>query len=149
HCGDAGKWLWLCDVAPSHGRVARADERPRQRLRQRRLARGRAAAFDPRQGRPHRRGARWRTHRSMPRRHADRSAPQPWAHQNGPIGEGRIIDGCVACPWHGYQYRLEDGCAPPPFTEKLVTYRVRIARGMVEVDPRPLAPGTSAAMRYE
>src|SRR6516165_6367885 len=25
------------------------------------------------------------------------------AHQNGPIGEGRIIDGCVTCPWHGYQ----------------------------------------------
>jgi nitrite reductase/ring-hydroxylating ferredoxin subunit len=36
------------------------------------------------------------------------------AHQNGPIGEGRIIDGCVTCPWHGYQYRLADGCAPPP-----------------------------------
>ena len=71
------------------------------------------------------------------------------AHQNGPIGEGRIIDGCVTCPWHGYQYRLEDGCAPPPFTEKLVTYRVRIAHGVVEVDPRPLPLGTSAAMRYE
>src|SRR6516165_155197 len=71
------------------------------------------------------------------------------AHQNGPIGEGRIIDGCVTCPWHGYQYRLEDGCAPPPFTEKLVAYRVRIARGVVEVDPRPLPPGTSAAMRCE
>jgi nitrite reductase/ring-hydroxylating ferredoxin subunit/DMSO/TMAO reductase YedYZ heme-binding membrane subunit len=71
------------------------------------------------------------------------------AHQNGPIGEGRIIDGCVTCPWHGYQYRLEDGCAPPPFTEKLITYRVRIAHGVVEVDPRPLPPGTTAAMRYE
>jgi nitrite reductase/ring-hydroxylating ferredoxin subunit/DMSO/TMAO reductase YedYZ heme-binding membrane subunit len=71
------------------------------------------------------------------------------AHQNGPIGEGRIIDGCVTCPWHGYQYRLEDGCAPPPFTEKLVTYRVRLAHGVVEVDPRPLPPGTSAALRYE
>ena len=71
------------------------------------------------------------------------------AHQNGPIGEGRIIDGCVTCPWHGYQYRLEDGCAPPPFTEKLVTYRVRIAHGVVEVDPRPLPPGTPAAIRYE
>jgi nitrite reductase/ring-hydroxylating ferredoxin subunit/DMSO/TMAO reductase YedYZ heme-binding membrane subunit len=71
------------------------------------------------------------------------------AHQNGPIGEGRIIDGCVTCPWHGYQYRLEDGRAPPPFTEKLVTYRVRIAHGVVEVDPRPLPPGTAAAVRYE
>jgi nitrite reductase/ring-hydroxylating ferredoxin subunit/DMSO/TMAO reductase YedYZ heme-binding membrane subunit len=71
------------------------------------------------------------------------------AHQNGPIGEGRIIDGCVTCPWHGYQYRLEDGCAPPPFTEKLITYRVRIVHGMVEVDPRPLPPGTPAAVRFD
>ena len=51
------------------------------------------------------------------------------AHQNGPIGEGRIINGCVTCPWHGYEYRLEDGCAPPPFTEKLATYRVRLRDG--------------------
>lgn len=69
------------------------------------------------------------------------------AHQNGPIGEGRIVDGCVICPWHGYQYRLADGCAPPPFTEKLATYRVRINRGTVEVDPHPLPPGTPAAIR--
>ena len=71
------------------------------------------------------------------------------AHQNGPIGEGRIIDGYVTCPWHGYQYRLADGCAPPPFTEKVATYRVRIAHGVVEVDPRALPPGTAAAIRYE
>ncbi len=68
------------------------------------------------------------------------------AHQNGPLGEGRIVDGCITCPWHGYQYRLDDGCAPPPFTEKLVTYRVRLRDGLVEVDPRPLPPGTAAAM---
>jgi nitrite reductase/ring-hydroxylating ferredoxin subunit/DMSO/TMAO reductase YedYZ heme-binding membrane subunit len=68
------------------------------------------------------------------------------AHQNGPLGEGRIIDGCITCPWHGYQYKLEDGCAPPPFTEKLVTYKVRIKRGNVEVDPRPLPAGTRAAI---
>ena len=68
------------------------------------------------------------------------------AHQNGPLGEGRIVDGCVTCPWHGYQYRLEDGCAPPPFTEKLATYRVRINAGVVEVDPRPLPPGTRVAL---
>jgi nitrite reductase/ring-hydroxylating ferredoxin subunit len=70
------------------------------------------------------------------------------AHQNGPIGEGEIIDGCVTCPWHGYQYRLEDGCAPAPFTEKLATYRVRVTQGVIEVDPRPLPPGTAAAITY-
>jgi nitrite reductase/ring-hydroxylating ferredoxin subunit len=71
------------------------------------------------------------------------------AHQNGPLGEGRVIDGCVTCPWHGYQYRLADGCAPPPFHEKLVTYRVRLNGGTVEVDPRPLPPGTRASIRVQ
>ncbi|MEZ5667244.1 MAG: ferric reductase-like transmembrane domain-containing protein [Alphaproteobacteria bacterium] len=64
------------------------------------------------------------------------------AHQNGPLGEGRILDGCVTCPWHGFQYRLEDGCAPAPFTEKLSTYRLRIRNGVIEIDPRALPPGT-------
>jgi nitrite reductase/ring-hydroxylating ferredoxin subunit len=69
------------------------------------------------------------------------------AHQNGPLGEGRIIDGCITCPWHGYQYRLADGCAPAPFTERLVTHRVRLNAGVVEVDPNPLPPGTPAAIK--
>src|ERR1041385_26476 len=69
------------------------------------------------------------------------------AHQNGPLGEGRIIDGCITCPWHGYQYRLSDGCAPEPFTERLTTFRVRLNRGIVEVDPKPLPPGTPASIR--
>lgn len=64
-------------------------------------------------------------------------------HQGGPLGEGRVIDGCITCPWHGFQYRPEDGCSPPPFTEKVATYRVKLdARGHVMVDPEPLAPGT-------
>jgi nitrite reductase/ring-hydroxylating ferredoxin subunit/DMSO/TMAO reductase YedYZ heme-binding membrane subunit len=67
------------------------------------------------------------------------------AHQNGPLGEGRVVDGCVTCPWHGFQYRLEDGCAPPPYTERIATYRVRIEAGRVWVDPRPNPPGTRVA----
>ncbi|MAE65145.1 MAG: (2Fe-2S)-binding protein [Phycisphaeraceae bacterium] len=65
------------------------------------------------------------------------------AHQNGPLGEGRIVDGCVTCPWHGYQYRPGDGTSPPPFTEKVPTYRVHVEKGRVLVDPDPLAPGTA------
>ena len=63
-----------------------------------------------------------------------------------PIGEGRIIDGWITCPWHGYQYRLADGCAPPPYTDKLATYRLRLRNGIVEVDPHELPPGTPAAI---
>ena len=63
-------------------------------------------------------------------------------HQNGPLGEGRIIDGCVTCPWHGYQYRPESGSAPSPFKEKIPTLRVKVVEGAVFVHPRPNAPGT-------
>jgi DMSO/TMAO reductase YedYZ heme-binding membrane subunit/nitrite reductase/ring-hydroxylating ferredoxin subunit len=63
-------------------------------------------------------------------------------HQGGPLGEGRIIDGCVTCPWHGYQYLPESGASPPPFLEKVASYRTRIAGNRVLVDPVPNAPGT-------
>jgi sulfoxide reductase heme-binding subunit YedZ len=63
-------------------------------------------------------------------------------HQNGPLGEGRIIDGCITCPWHGYQYLPETGASPPPFTERVPTFRVRVVNSRVFVDPRPLPPGT-------
>jgi len=64
------------------------------------------------------------------------------AHQGGPLGEGRIIDGCITCPWHGYQYLPASGSSPPPFTEKIPTYRVRIEARRIFVDPRPFPPGT-------
>ncbi|MGI9407138.1 MAG: Rieske 2Fe-2S domain-containing protein [Hyphomicrobiaceae bacterium] len=63
------------------------------------------------------------------------------AHQNGPLGEGRIIGGCVTCPWHGFQYRLADGRSPAPFTEMVPTYRLRIDGQTVLVDPDANAPG--------
>ena len=66
-------------------------------------------------------------------------------HQNGPLGEGKIVDGCVTCPWHGYQYLPESGASPPPFTEKVATFRTRIVGGRVWVDPKPNPPGTPVA----
>ena len=63
-------------------------------------------------------------------------------HQGGPLGEGRIVDGCVTCPWHGFQYG-PDGAAPPPFTEKIPAFRTRIINGRVFVDPEPLPLGAT------
>jgi len=63
-------------------------------------------------------------------------------HQNGPLGEGHILDGCITCPWHGYQYQPESGAAPAPFKEKVPTFRVKVVRGIVLVHPLPNAPGT-------
>ncbi|MCK6456388.1 MAG: ferric reductase-like transmembrane domain-containing protein [Phycisphaerae bacterium] len=65
------------------------------------------------------------------------------AHQGGPLGEGKIIDGCITCPWHGWQYRPADGRSPPPFAEKIHTYRVRVVGRRIQVDPTPLPPGTA------
>ena len=64
------------------------------------------------------------------------------AHQGGPLHEGKVINGCATCPWHGYQYLPAKGQSPPPYTETLPTYRVRLTSGRVEVDPNPLPPGT-------
>lgn len=63
-------------------------------------------------------------------------------HQGGPLGEGRVLDGCVTCPWHGYQYLPDSGTSPPPFTEKVPTFNLRVENGVVWVDPRPNPPGT-------
>jgi methionine sulfoxide reductase heme-binding subunit len=63
-------------------------------------------------------------------------------HQNGPLGEGKIIDGCVTCPWHGYQYLPGNGCSPPPFTEKVATYDLRLQANEVWVNPVPYPDGT-------
>jgi len=63
-------------------------------------------------------------------------------HQNGPLGEGRVIDGCITCPWHGYQYLPDTGSSPPPFTEKIPTFRVAVRAGRVWLHPAPLPAGT-------
>lgn len=62
-------------------------------------------------------------------------------HQNGPLGEGRIIDGCITCPWHGYQYLPNNGTSPPPFTEKVATYSVMIKDNKIWVNPAANAEG--------
>jgi nitrite reductase/ring-hydroxylating ferredoxin subunit/DMSO/TMAO reductase YedYZ heme-binding membrane subunit len=63
-------------------------------------------------------------------------------HQNGPLGEGRVIDGLITCPWHGYQYRPHDGCSPPPFNEKVSTYKLKLDGEQIYIKGAALDPGT-------
>lgn len=65
-------------------------------------------------------------------------------HQNGPLGEGIIVYGCITCPWHGYQYQPDTGASPPPFVEKVPTFNVRVKNGRVFVHPKPNPAGTKA-----
>ena len=63
-------------------------------------------------------------------------------HQGGPLGEGKIIDGCITCPWHGYQYLPSNGQSPPPFTEKVATYQLKCIDNMVYINPKGFEEGT-------
>lgn len=67
------------------------------------------------------------------------------AHQNGPLGEGKIVDCLVTCPWHGFQYDVRNGQSPAPFTEKVPTYLVKVEGGAVFVNPAANPPGTAVA----
>ncbi|MFA8449177.1 MAG: Rieske 2Fe-2S domain-containing protein [Bacteroidales bacterium] len=63
-------------------------------------------------------------------------------HQNGPLGEGKVVDGCVTCPWHGFQYVAEKGMAPPPFTEKISTYNLKLQGNTIFISPKANPEGT-------
>ena len=67
-------------------------------------------------------------------------------HQNGPLGEGRIINGCVTCPWHGYQFNPKDGKAPAPFEDRVDTYEVKLKDGYIYVSeiPKPVKEGKTS-----
>lgn len=64
-------------------------------------------------------------------------------HQNGPLAEGRFLYGCLTCPWHGYQYKIDDGRSPKPFAEKIPTFDVRVERKRVWVKKTPNPAGTA------
>ncbi|HUG49098.1 MAG TPA: Rieske 2Fe-2S domain-containing protein [Candidatus Limnocylindria bacterium] len=52
------------------------------------------------------------------------------AHAGGPLSQGRIVDGCVECPWHQSRFRLSDGRrVQGPTTFDQPRYEVRAAEG--------------------
>jgi nitrite reductase/ring-hydroxylating ferredoxin subunit len=52
------------------------------------------------------------------------------AHAGGPLNEGKIVDGCIECPWHFSRYRLTDGLAKQgPTVYDQPSYEVRPAEG--------------------
>lgn len=64
------------------------------------------------------------------------------AHQNGPLGEGKILRCLITCPWHGFQYNIADGRSPAPFTEMIPTYNLKLIGDEIWVHEQANAPGT-------
>lgn len=50
------------------------------------------------------------------------------AHAGGPLNEGRLVDGCIECPWHYSRFGLTDGLAKRgPTVYDQPAYEVRSA----------------------
>ncbi|MDX1691780.1 MAG: thiamine pyrophosphate-binding protein [Acidimicrobiia bacterium] len=54
-------------------------------------------------------------------------------HQGGPLGEGLIENGCVICPWHGYEYDPIDGTPPGGYDDVATAYEVEERDGGLHV----------------
>lgn len=60
------------------------------------------------------------------------------SHMSGPLSEGDLNDGCLACPWHGSVFRLADGSvARGPATAPQPAFQVREVGGALQI----LLPG--------
>ena len=55
-------------------------------------------------------------------------------HRGGPIHEGPIREGVVACPWHLWQFNLRTGVSPVNPLSKVQTYRTRVEGNDVFVE---------------
>ncbi|MDO8484615.1 MAG: Rieske 2Fe-2S domain-containing protein [Candidatus Limnocylindrales bacterium] len=52
------------------------------------------------------------------------------AHAGGPLPQGKIVDGCIECPWHGSRFRLDNGqVTQGPALYDQPVYELRAAEG--------------------
>lgn len=52
-------------------------------------------------------------------------------HRGGPLHEGGIVDGCLACPWHGSRFDLDGAVAQGPANRPQQSYEVEVRDGQV------------------
>lgn len=54
-------------------------------------------------------------------------------HSGGPLGDGKVEDDSIYCPWHGYQFELETGAHAQGLPLEAETYAVEVEDGRVYV----------------
>lgn len=56
-------------------------------------------------------------------------------HEDGPLGEGEVHDGCIVCPVHHWPWDLKTGLSDPNLPHLyLKRYRCELRDGQVHVD---------------
>lgn len=63
-------------------------------------------------------------------------------HKAGPLGLGEVAakyDGMyVSCPWHGWEYNIETGSAPPGYPDQQSVYEVKVKGNSVLISEEPV-----------
>ncbi len=54
-------------------------------------------------------------------------------HQGGPLGEGSIENGCLRCPWHGWDFDPLTGKPPGGYDDGVETYPVEVRKDGVYI----------------
>jgi nitrite reductase/ring-hydroxylating ferredoxin subunit/uncharacterized membrane protein len=66
---------------------------------------------------------------------------EPCSHLGGPLAKGTLEGDCIACPWHGSRFRLQDGSvAGGPATFPQPCFETRVRDGQIEVRAAPSLP---------
>ncbi|MBK8609301.1 MAG: NAD(P)H-dependent oxidoreductase [Chitinophagaceae bacterium] len=64
-------------------------------------------------------------------------------HKAGPLGLGAVTkkyDGTyVTCPWHGWEYNIKTGSAPPGYEDKQAVYEVKIEGDDILLSAQPIS----------
>ena len=55
-------------------------------------------------------------------------------HRGAPLHDGMVSDGQVTCPWHQWQFQLEDGVCRNIPKVRVATYAVEVRDGSIWVD---------------
>jgi nitrite reductase/ring-hydroxylating ferredoxin subunit/multimeric flavodoxin WrbA len=69
-------------------------------------------------------------------------------HRGGPLGVGCVepkYDGLyVACPWHGWEYNIETGSAPPGYHDQQAVYDVKVEGHEIHISAEPTVKAKKA-----
>ncbi|CAM2958108.1 Rieske 2Fe-2S domain-containing protein [Flavobacterium frigoris] len=69
-------------------------------------------------------------------------------HKGGPLGLGCIekkYDGTyVTCPWHGWEYNIQTGTAPPGYKDQQAVYEIKIKGDAVLISEEPIIKAKKA-----
>ena len=69
-------------------------------------------------------------------------------HKAGPLGMGKVDfrygDWYVVCPWHGWEYKIKDGSAPPGSHDQQALYEVKIEDGKIFLSEKPVVKAKKA-----